>query len=107
MMRPGDPRLSSPTAAQFVLSRSNDNEIVGGVYLRHFPPAEVVSQQDIVSVNGVGDTFLGVLLAGLCKSKDMNVEHWVDIAQRGSVLTLKSSESVAPKLGSLRSQLIA
>jgi pseudouridine-5'-phosphate glycosidase/pseudouridine kinase len=106
IMRSDDPRLSSPTAAPFILSRSEDDELVGGMYLRLFPPVEVVPQQDIVSVNGVGDTFLGVLLAGLCTSKDMDAERWIDLAQQGSVLTLKSSHSVASNLGTLKSQLI-
>jgi len=49
----------------------------GGVYMRLFPPVEVV--EDIVSVNGVGDTFLGVLVVGLAKGLELNedrVREW-------------------------------
>lgn len=106
MLRPGDDRLTSPDAAPYVLSRSTDgNDVVGGVYMRLFPPVENVSSNEIVSVNGVGDTFLGVLIAGLTKEKPRNIVDLVDIAQRGSVMTLKSKESVSPQLSILRNFL--
>ena len=106
MLRPGDNRLTCPDAAPHILSRSTDgNSVVGGVYMRLFPPAEIVSSDEIVSVNGVGDTFLGVLMAGLVKEKPRNIVDLIDIAQRGSVLTLKSKEAVSPELSTLRSYL--
>lgn len=106
MLRPGDNCLTSPDAAPYVLSRSTDgNDVVGGVYMRLFPPVENVSSDDVVSVNGVGDTFLGVLIAGLTKEKPRNIVDLVDIAQRGSVMALKSKESVSPQLSVLQNFL--
>lgn len=106
LLRPGDDRLTCPDAAPHILSRSTDgNGVVGGVYMRLFPPVEVVSSDKIVSVNGVGDTFLGVLIAGLTKERPKNIEVLVDIAQRGSVMTLASKEAVSPMISTLRSLL--
>lgn len=106
MLRPGDDHLTSADAAPYILSRSTDgNNVVGGVYMRLFPPVETVSSDDIVSVNGVGDTFLGVLMAGLTREKPKSIVDLVDIAQRGSVMTLKSKEAVNPEITSLRSLL--
>ncbi|MCJ1474076.1 hypothetical protein MMC13_002734 [Lambiella insularis] len=72
-----------------------------GVYMRLFPPAEVVPQDEIVSVNGVGDTFLGVFVAGLAKADPKPIDELVMLAQRGSVMTLRSKESVSPEISSL------
>ena len=106
MLQPGDDRLTCPDAAPFILSRSTDgNNIVGGVYMRLFPPVETVSSDEIVSVNGVGDTFLGVLIAGLTREKPKNIVNLVDIAQRGSVMTLKSKEAVSPEISTLQDLL--
>ena len=61
-----------------------------------------VPAEDVVSVNGVGDTFLGALVAGMAKKgRDARVEEFVDLAQRAAVLTLKSRESVCSGLGVL------
>lgn len=98
-----DPRLSSPDAAPHILSRSKTNgNGVGGVYMRLFPPTERLMGEDVVSTNGVGDTFLGVLMAALSKRDGVRVEDAIDLAQKGSFLTLKSKESVSPELDSLR-----
>jgi len=106
LLRPGDDRLTSPDSAPYILSRSTDgNEVVGGVYMRLFPPVEQVKQNDIVSVNGVGDTFLGVLIAGLAREKPRDIANLIDVAQRGSVLTLRSSEAVSPQLSILKNLL--
>lgn len=101
----GDERLSSGAYAPFILSRcANGTEEslgVGGVYMRLFGPSEEVGEEEVVSVNGVGDTFVGTLVAGLAKRKEGRVEDLVDVAQRAAVLTLKSPESVAPGLATL------
>ena len=102
VLGPGDQRLSSATAAPYILSRSTDgNEVLSGVYMRLFRPVEQVPDEDIVSVNGVGDTFLGTLVAGLAKSPSSRIEDLIDIAQRASVLTLRSGEAVSPSISSL------
>ena len=69
---------------------------MGGVYMRLYPPVENVPAEDILSVNGVGDTFLGVLIAAKIRFKDRPISDLVDIAQQAAVLTLKSEESVGP-----------
>ncbi|KAI6093735.1 Indigoidine synthase A like protein-domain-containing protein [Hypoxylon rubiginosum] len=99
-----DPRLFDSASEKFILSRciSNHPE-VGGVYMRLFPVVEEVD--DVVSVNGVGDTFLGVLIAGLAQGA--RVENLINIAQKGATLTLRSSQSVSDNLGVLRSEIIA
>ncbi len=71
--------------------------------MRLFPGVEAVA--DVVSVNGVGDTFLGVLVAGL--SRGGKIEELVDVAQRAAVMTLRSSEAVSPELARLEGDLAA
>ena len=101
-----DPRLTDGKYAPHILSRcSNESEGsigVGGVYMRLFPAIEEVPAEEVVSVNGVGDSFAGTLVAGLAKDSSKKVEDLVDLAQRAAVLTLKSKESVSPGLGTLR-----
>lgn len=104
LLRPNDAHLTSPTSAPYILSRSlTDSKIIGGVYMRLFPPVEYVSDDQIQSANGVGDTFLGALIAGLLTTSQ--IESVIDIAQKGSVMTLKSTESVSPEISNLRSLL--
>ncbi|KAI5210156.1 IdgA domain protein [Aureobasidium subglaciale] len=106
----GDSRLQDPASSPYILSRCfnlpEESSGVGGVYMRLFPAAEKVDVKDIVSVNGVGDSFLGTIVAGLAKrGKDAKIEELIDIAQMAAVLTLKSKEAVSPELASLRSML--
>ncbi|KAM0244632.1 hypothetical protein ACHAP5_006096 [Fusarium lateritium] len=90
-----DPRLRDPDSEEYIVARStNDHPSVGGLYMRLFSAAE--KAQNIVSVNGVGDTFFGVLISGLAQGG--KVENLIDVAQAGSCLTLKSHESVSPDL---------
>jgi pseudouridine-5'-phosphate glycosidase/pseudouridine kinase len=103
LLRPDDARLKCPTSAPYILSRSHtDNKAIGGIYMRLFPPVEHVTESQIENVNGVGDTFLGVILAGLLASSTTKLDSLIDIAQRGSVMTLKSSEAVSPEISHLR-----
>ncbi|TVY34338.1 Pseudouridine-metabolizing bifunctional protein [Lachnellula subtilissima] len=103
LLKPGDPRLTDPNAAPFILSRNaNESTEIGGVYMRLFPAAEKV--EDVVSVNGVGDTFLGVVIAGLARGMKLE-ERLINIAQQGAVMTLRSKEAVSPELGVLSSEL--
>ncbi|KAL9103971.1 MAG: hypothetical protein Q9163_001033 [Psora crenata] len=106
VLPPGDDRLTSLEAAPYILSRStNGNNVVGGVYMRLFPPVERAPKEEIVSVNGVGDTFLGALIAGLSQSPSCQVEDLIDIAQTASVYTLRSMEAVSPEVSSLQAVL--
>ncbi|KAK4220117.1 Indigoidine synthase A like protein-domain-containing protein [Rhypophila decipiens] len=109
LMKREDPRLKDPRHAEFILCRTDtgahehSHVDVGGVYMRLYPAVERVPTQEVVSVNGVGDTFLGVLVAGL--NMGGRVEDLVDVAQQAAVLTLKSRESVSLELVGLRGAL--
>ncbi len=99
----GDPLLSSSENSRF-LSGWHSGDRRGSnaaIYMRLFPPPEVVAEADVVSVNGAGDTFVGVLVAGLCKQTQPDWDLLIDCAQKGSVMTLKSKESVHPELWGL------
>lgn len=106
ILRPGDNHLTSPSSARYILSRAtNGSNFVGGIYMRLFPPSETVPVQEVISVNGVGDTFLGVIIAGLAQKNPKDIVDLVDIAQKASVLTLKSPEAVNPGISSLTKAL--
>ncbi|KAF5864397.1 hypothetical protein ETB97_007734 [Aspergillus alliaceus] len=102
LLRPGDPRLTSPDSAPYILSRAAiTDELIGGVYLRLFPPAAVLPDEEIVSVNGAGDTLLGAVISGLAKGAK-NVEDVIPLAQEASLRTLKSPGGVSSDIASLR-----
>ncbi|KAL8860436.1 MAG: hypothetical protein Q9178_003095 [Gyalolechia marmorata] len=106
MLQPGDVRLSSPAHAKHILSRADpDHPTIGGVYMSLLPPAEMVPATHVVSVNGVGDTFLGIIVAGLAKDRPRTLIDLIKIAQQGSVMTLKSKEAVSPEIRILRDLL--
>lgn len=97
-----DPRLKDRDSEDYLLTRSlSGHPTVGGIYMRLFPPAERV--ENVVSVNGVGDTFLGVMVSGLAQGG--SVETLVDIAQRGAVYSLKCQDSVSPDVSKLEGDL--
>lgn len=97
LLRPGDPRLQDPAYSPYILGRASKQEgVIGGVYMRWFPPEEIVREGDVVSVNGVGDTLLGVSVAGLAKKgPDARVEDVVMVAQKAAVKSLKSDRAVS------------
>ncbi|GAP83333.2 putative carbohydrate contains domain [Rosellinia necatrix] len=104
ILRKDDPRLYNASHEPFILTRCfNDHPDVGGVYMRMYPSVEQVN--DVVSVNGIGDTFMGALVAGLAQGG--KIQNLIDVAQRAAVLTLRSPESVSEKLGSLEKELVA
>ena len=106
ILRPGDDHLSSPKSAPYILTRSTDGKSpVGGIYMRLFPQVENVSSHEIVSVNGLGDTFLGVIIAGLAKENPKDMVELIDIAQKASVMTLKSAEAVSPAIEALKNAI--
>ncbi|RCI15100.1 hypothetical protein L249_6827 [Ophiocordyceps polyrhachis-furcata BCC 54312] len=97
-----DPLLRDADADEYILTRAAaGHSSVGGVYMRLFPAVERLQQ--VVSVNGAGDTFLGVLMSGLAQGG--RVENLVDTAQRGAVLSLKCREAVSPDLGQLEESI--
>ncbi|PUU77509.1 Indigoidine synthase A like protein-domain-containing protein [Tuber borchii] len=97
------PATSSTSAALpsgAIVSRGTG--AVRGIAVRHFP-AEAISQEDIVSVNGAGDTFLGAVLAGLAKL-GMNEVHLGEVIsrpQKAACLTLRSPESVSERVAEI------
>jgi len=99
ILPPSDPRLTDPDVARYIVSRcTNESEDIGCVYLRHFPVPKVIGEEEVVSVNGVGDTFLGVLVTGLARGVPLG-EDLINVAQRAAGLTLRSKEAVSPELG--------
>lgn len=61
------------------------------VSIKHFPAPRL--DGPVVSVNGAGDTFTGVLLAGLTRGFTLN--HAVNTAQAAAAATLLTTESVS------------
>ncbi|KAL9042249.1 MAG: hypothetical protein Q9180_000737 [Flavoplaca navasiana] len=106
MLRPGDDRLSSLAHARYVLSHADPSHpSIGGIYMRLFPPAEQVQAAEVTSVNGAGDTFLGIIIAGLARDRPKALIDLIQIAQKGSVMSLKSTEAVSPKIRELGGHL--
>ncbi|KAK1834673.1 Indigoidine synthase A like protein-domain-containing protein [Podospora conica] len=105
VLKEGDWRLRDPEMARWIVARGRGGGRVGGVYMRLFGPAEKVGEEEVVSVNGVGDTFLGVLVAGLARGGE--VDGLVDVAQKAAVLSLKSREAVSLELVGLKRELMA
>ncbi|PYI01075.1 IdgA domain protein [Aspergillus sclerotiicarbonarius CBS 121057] len=100
LLRPGDGRLTSPESAPYILSRASTAEGgIGGVYLRLFPPAAVLEEAEIVSVNGAGDTLLGAVVTGLARGRA--VEEVIPGAQEASLLTLQQAGGVSEAIGRL------
>lgn len=106
LLEASDDRLRSPTAAPYLLSPPLDQ---GGntcrVYMRLFPPGEKVPRESIISTNGAGDTWLGILIAALAVSPDAKVEDVIDLAHKGSVMTLKSPQAVSEHIRDLRTAI--
>lgn len=97
-----DPLLRDGDAAEFILTRaSTRHPSVGGVYMRLFPAVEQLQQ--VVSVNGAGDSFLGVLISGMAQGG--RVQDLVDVAQRGAVMSLRCQEAVSPELRLLQDSI--
>lgn len=105
LIRDNDPRIRDPDASRYMISRCLDSKVagIGGVYMRLFPPAARVPEKDIVSVNGIGDTMLGTIMAGLVKGYDL--DRIIPIAQEASVLSLKSAEAVSPGVRQMAQRL--
>ena len=111
VLRSGDERLTSPSFAPYTWrndekSTAKSLDAIEGIYVRLFPAAQEVPEKEIISVNGVGDTFLGIIMAGLVtRERAKRIEDLILIAQQGSVMTLKSKESISPGISALRSLL--
>lgn len=97
------PELHDDAERPYVVARranADEGADVGGLYVRLFPVEKVLRPEEVVSVNGIGDTFCGALAVGLAKGK--RVQDVVGFAQRAASLSLRSRESVSPALSGLR-----
>jgi pseudouridine-5'-phosphate glycosidase/pseudouridine kinase len=104
LLKADAPELHDDAERQYVLARNaSGNKDVGGLYVRLFPPERVLTPEEIVSVNGIGDTFCGALAVGLVRG--VKVQSVVDFAQRAAGLSLRSRESVSTELGGLRGEV--
>jgi pseudouridine-5'-phosphate glycosidase/pseudouridine kinase len=105
LLKPGDSRLTDPEYSPYILSRAvSTGDLIGGVYMRLFPPAAELADDAIISVNGAGDTLLGAIISGLVSGHG-RVEDVLPLAQEASVLTLKSAGGVSKELAQLQSRL--
>lgn len=103
LLRRGDDKLTDPDYARYVIARTySDDSEIGGVYMKLLPPSRLVDQSEVVSVNGIGDTMLGVVVAGL--AKDFTLEDILPIAQDAAIFTLKSHEAVSPEVRGILDQ---
>ncbi|KAF2115546.1 Indigoidine synthase A like protein-domain-containing protein [Lophiotrema nucula] len=104
IVKADDAVLSDPDQAKFVLARcKNGDREIGGLYVRLFAPERVLGPGEVVSVNGVGDTFLGALAAGIVGGR--SVQDAIPLAQRAAGLSLRSRESVSSELRGLRGEI--
>jgi pseudouridine-5'-phosphate glycosidase/pseudouridine kinase len=93
--------LHDDAERQYVLARNTTgHKKIGGLYVRLFAPERVLAPEEVVSVNGIGDTFCGALAVGLVGGS--RVQHVIDFAQRAASLSLRSRESVSPELKALK-----
>lgn len=101
LLKAGDERLhTGGEEAQYILARNNNgSEDVGGLYMRLFTPEEILGAGEVVSVNGIGDTFIGAVVAGM--TGGMRVEDCINTAQRAARLSLRSKDSVSSDVAQL------
>ncbi|KAF8534280.1 Indigoidine synthase A like protein-domain-containing protein [Trichophaea hybrida] len=99
LLAPGDKMLETRSGRETLVRKARVGEEVGGIYIRHFEAEEV--EGEVLSVNGAGDTFLGVLVGGMVKYGDGEIEETVEMAQRAAVLTLGTREAVSERIQEL------
>ncbi|KAF8424904.1 Indigoidine synthase A like protein-domain-containing protein [Tirmania nivea] len=110
LLPPNSPQY--PPSPTTITTIGRPSTVTRGVCARYFPPAEKVPQSEVVSVNGVGDTFLGVLLARMVElelaGKQPSLAEQgvlgdvIGLGQKGAVETLRSAEAVGNGVGRLR-----
>ncbi|KAH8699408.1 Indigoidine synthase A like protein-domain-containing protein [Phaeosphaeriaceae sp. PMI808] len=98
------PELDSELERPYVLARNmSGHEHVGGLYVRLFPPERILEAAEVISVNGIGDTFCGALAMAL--GQGSRTQDVIDFAQRAAGLSLRCRESVSGKLRELRKEV--
>jgi pseudouridylate synthase / pseudouridine kinase len=105
VIRENDPRLRDPDSSQYIVSRCLDSTLpeIGGIYMRLFPLSARIPDDEIVSVNGIGDTLLGTIMAGLVKGRTL--EQVLPTAQEAAVMSLKSKEAVSPEVRQIAARI--
>lgn len=97
------PELHEANERQYVLARNNNGDRrrnVGGLYVRLFPVERVLAPEEVVSVNGIGDTFCGALAVGLAQGN--KTQDVIGFAQKAASLSLQTKQSVSPRLKELK-----
>jgi pseudouridylate synthase / pseudouridine kinase len=103
ILDPDDHDSQSLLASGYILSHKFPlNDCTRAVYMRHFPPDSPMPVEKIVSVNGVGDTFLGAFIAQLCSGSVKSIEQAVSFAQSAAGLALQSPSAVCEEITSLK-----
>jgi pseudouridine-5'-phosphate glycosidase/pseudouridine kinase len=98
------PELQDDAERSFVLARNmSGGGEVGGLYVRLFTPEQVLGPEEVVSVNGAGDTFVGALAVGLARGE--KVQGVVGFAMKCAGETLRSGESVSRSLAGMRAEV--
>ncbi|KAF8455479.1 Indigoidine synthase A like protein-domain-containing protein [Terfezia claveryi] len=110
LLSPNSPQ--SPPSPTTITTLGRPGTATAGVCVMYFHPAEQVKENEVVSVNGVGDTFLGVLLARMIElelagkqvelAEQRVLGDLIGLGQKGAVETLKSAEAVGNGVGRLR-----
>ncbi|KAF2730095.1 hypothetical protein EJ04DRAFT_501168 [Polyplosphaeria fusca] len=106
LLQADDPALSLAKEAQYVLARNSNGDgesNVGGLYVRLFPPEIVLGPGEVVSVNGIGDTFVAAMAVSLVRGRRM--DEAIPFAQKAALHSLQSQESVSFKLVELRDSI--
>jgi pseudouridine-5'-phosphate glycosidase/pseudouridine kinase len=80
-------------------SEAGKGKAVGGLYVRLFPVEKVLQPSEVVSVNGIGDTFCGAVAHGLASGR--RVKDIVGFAQRAAGESLRSRQAVGEGLRGL------
>ena len=103
LLKPDAEELYAQIHRPYVLARKGNGDEgaeVGGLYVRLFGTERVLKGEEVVSVNGIGDTFAGVLAAALVGGRTL--AEAVSVAQKAAGLSLQSAEAVSGEVGGLR-----
>lgn len=101
ILRADAKELYDESERQYILARNMQGTMgIGGLYVRLFAPERILPPEEVVSVNGIGDTFCGAVAVGL--SRSVKIQNVVGLAQRAASLSLRSRDSVSQDLRGLR-----
>jgi pseudouridylate synthase / pseudouridine kinase len=79
----------------------------GSILVSLYPPSTVIESKEVINVTGAGDSFVGVLAAGLSQEPKalydpVTAEKLVHLAQTASIYSLKSRYAVSPNVSQLQ-----